>query len=125
MTPPRSRHAPCPLRLALRPGRDGHGADDSALRLVAWGRRRGGLLLHHPPQSVDVGPYARILGGVVTGDARIEDQDTVVNGTVSGGTIGALSLIGVAAGPGAPASSFDVSDAALMPASAVPVMFAA
>ncbi|SMF47435.1 hypothetical protein SAMN02745866_03054 [Alteromonadaceae bacterium Bs31] len=45
--------------------------------------------------TVYVGPYAKILGGEVSGDARIEDHATVVSGTVSGGTVGALSLIGV------------------------------
>jgi hypothetical protein len=43
---------------------------------------------------VYVGPYAAILGGTVSGSARIEDHATVISGTVSGGTVGALSLIG-------------------------------
>ena len=46
------------------------------------------------PSTVYVGPYAAILGGTVSGNARIEDHATVVSGTVSGGTVGALSLIG-------------------------------
>jgi hypothetical protein len=48
---------------------------------------------------VYVGPYARVLGGTVSGSARIEDQATVVSGTVSSGTVGALSIIGSAGGP--------------------------
>ncbi|HEY3494443.1 MAG TPA: DUF6055 domain-containing protein [Polyangiaceae bacterium] len=44
--------------------------------------------------SVYVGPYAQVLGGTVSGSARIEDQATILNGaTVSGGTVGALSVL--------------------------------
>jgi hypothetical protein len=46
------------------------------------------------PSTVYVGPYAAVLGGTVTGNARIEDHATIISGTVSGGTIGALSMIG-------------------------------
>jgi hypothetical protein len=45
------------------------------------------------PSSVYVGPYAKVLGGTVTGNARIEDHATIVSGTVSSGTVGALSVI--------------------------------
>jgi len=72
----------------------------------------GGCAPSGTPASVYVGPYARILGGSVTGSTRIEDQATVVNGTVSGGKVGALSLIGVAARSGRRASSFTVSGSA-------------
>ncbi|ACE86181.1 DUF6055 domain-containing protein [Cellvibrio japonicus] len=72
----------------------------------------GGCAPASTPGSVYVGPYAKILGGSVTGSARIEDQATVVNGTVSGGTVGALSLIGVASHPHHGASSFGVSGSA-------------
>lgn len=42
-----------------------------------------------------VGPYATVLSGAtVSGSARIEDHAIVARGTVSGGTVGALSLIG-------------------------------
>ena len=42
-----------------------------------------------------VGPYATVLSGAtVSGTARIEDHAIVARGTVSGGTVGALSLIG-------------------------------
>lgn len=44
--------------------------------------------------SVYVGPHARVLGGTVTGNARIEDHALVVNGTISdNAVIGALSVI--------------------------------
>jgi hypothetical protein len=59
-----------------------------------------------------VGPYAAVLGGTVSGNARIENQATIANGTVSGGTVGGLSLIGVAARSGRQASSFNVSGSA-------------
>ena len=65
------------------------------------------------PTSVYVGPYATIVGGQVTGDARIEDQATVVDGTVTGGRIGALSLVGLG-GQGIPTRGFDVSGSALV-----------
>jgi hypothetical protein len=45
------------------------------------------------PASVFVGPYATILGGTVSGDARIDDHATVFSGTVSGGTVSALSIV--------------------------------
>jgi hypothetical protein len=44
--------------------------------------------------SVFVGPYARVLGGTVSGTARIEDQAIILNGaTVSGGSVGALGIL--------------------------------
>jgi hypothetical protein len=50
--------------------------------------------------SVYVGPYATVLSGTtVSGSARIVDHATVVSGTVSGGTVGALSLIGSTSTP--------------------------
>lgn len=55
----------------------------------------GGCAPSTTPASVFVGPYATVLAGnSVTGNARIEDQAIVANGTVSGGTVGALSIIG-------------------------------
>jgi hypothetical protein len=50
--------------------------------------------------GVYVGPYAQVLGGTVSGTARIDDHATVVSGTVSGGTVTALSLIGSTGTPG-------------------------
>lgn len=81
----------------------------------------GGCAPGSTPQSVYVGPYARILGGSVSGDARIEDQATVVNGTVSGGTVGGLSLIGVTSHPGHAAASFNVSGSATVQATFYPL----
>ena len=55
----------------------------------------GGCAPSSTPTTVYVGPYATILsGGKATGSARIEDQAIVANGTVSGGTVGGLSVIG-------------------------------
>ncbi len=49
--------------------------------------------------SAYVGPYAMVLSGATaSGSARIEDHAIVANGTVSGGTVGALSLIGSSGG---------------------------
>jgi hypothetical protein len=45
------------------------------------------------PASVFVGPFAQVLGGTVSGDARIEDHAVVLGGTVSGGTISGLSIV--------------------------------
>lgn len=45
--------------------------------------------------SAYVGPYATVLSSAtVSGSARIEDHALVARGTVSGGTVGALTLIG-------------------------------
>lgn len=42
-----------------------------------------------------VGPYATVLAGAsVSGEARIEDHAVVVRGEISGGTVGALTLVG-------------------------------
>src|SRR6185503_13737456 len=43
--------------------------------------------------SVYVGPYAQVLGGNVSGNARIEDHAIVSGGTITGGTVGALSIL--------------------------------
>jgi hypothetical protein len=40
-----------------------------------------------------VGPYAQVLGGTVTGNARIDDHATVLKGTVADGTVTGLSII--------------------------------
>ncbi len=72
----------------------------------------GGCAPSGTPSTVYVGPYAKILGGSVTGSARIDNQAIVINGAVSGGTVGALSLIGVASHPHHGASNFNVSGSA-------------
>jgi len=46
------------------------------------------------PASVYVGPYAQVLGGNVSGNARIDGHAVVLGGaTVSGGTVGGLSVL--------------------------------
>ncbi len=48
----------------------------------------------HVDATAYVGPYARVLGGAVTGHARIEDHALILNGTVSdNATVGAMSVI--------------------------------
>jgi hypothetical protein len=55
----------------------------------------GGCAPSSTPSTVFVGPYATILpGGSASGDARIEDQAIIANGSVTGGTVGGLSIIG-------------------------------
>ena len=55
----------------------------------------GGCAPTGTPATVFVGPYATILpGGAASGTARIEDQAIVANGSVTGGTVGGLSVIG-------------------------------
>lgn len=57
-----------------------------------------------------VGPYATVMSGAsVTGSARIEDHAIVARGTVSGGTVGALSLIGSQASYGGNNNTFTVT----------------
>jgi hypothetical protein len=53
----------------------------------------GGCVVGSPPTTVYVGPHARILGGTVSGSARIEDHAVITSGTVSGGTVGGLSIL--------------------------------
>ena len=78
----------------------------------------GGCAPSATPDTVYVGPYATILGGTVSGTARIEDHATVVKGTVSGGTVGALSLIGASS-----ANSFTVAGSAKVQTTFYPVGF--
>jgi len=63
----------------------------------ASGRRHpngGGCAPEDLPESVFVGPYAQVLGGNVSGNARIEDHAIILPGaTVTGGTVGALSIL--------------------------------
>ena len=78
----------------------------------------GGCAPSATPSTVYVGPYATIVGGTVSGDARIEDHATVVKGTVSGGTVGALSLIGSSS-----ANAFTVAGSAKVQTTFYPVGF--
>ena len=65
----------------------------------------GGCAIPSVPDSVYVGPFARVLGGNVTGTARIEDHAVILPGaTVSGGVVGALRVL----------SRFTVSGSALV-----------
>jgi hypothetical protein len=45
------------------------------------------------PSTVYVGPFAQVLGGTVSGNARIDDHALVLGGTVSGGTVQGLSIV--------------------------------
>lgn len=56
----------------------------------------GGCAPGSTPTTMYVGPYALVQpGATVTGNARIEDQAIVTaNGTVTGGTVGGISVIG-------------------------------
>jgi len=45
------------------------------------------------PSSVYVGPFAQVLGGTVSGNAKIDDHAVVLGGTVSGGTVSGLSVV--------------------------------
>ncbi len=73
----------------------------------------GGCAPADLPASVYVGPYAQVLGGNVSGSARIEDHATILGGTVSGGTVGAMTLI----------NSFTVSGTAQVQTTFYPVGF--
>ena len=53
----------------------------------------GGCVVGNVPSTVFVGPHAQVLGGTVTGSARIEDHAVVVSGNVSGGTVTGLSIL--------------------------------
>jgi hypothetical protein len=60
--------------------------------------------------TVFVGPYATVLStATVRGNAHIQDHATIVKGTVSGGTVGALSLVGLTT---TPANGFNISGSA-------------
>ena len=91
------------------------GACPSGLSRVANG---GGCAPANLPSSVFVGPFATVLSRAkVSGSARIEDHATVANGTVSGGTVGALSLVGSDANP------FDISGSARAQSTFYPLGF--
>jgi hypothetical protein len=45
------------------------------------------------PATVYVGPFAQVLGGSVSGNARIDEHAIVLGGTVSGGTVTGLSIV--------------------------------
>ncbi|USX15041.1 DUF6055 domain-containing protein [Oxalobacteraceae bacterium OTU3CAMAD1] len=75
------------------------------------------------PSTVYVGPYAAILpGGRASGTARIEDQAIIANGSVTGGTVGGLSVVGVT-GSNWGNNSFNVSGSAQVRTSFYPLGF--
>lgn len=75
------------------------------------------------PSTVYVGPYATILpGGRASGTARIEDQAIIANGSVTGGTVGGLSVVGVTGSPWGN-NSFNVSGSAQVRTSFYPLGF--
>jgi hypothetical protein len=73
----------------------------------------GGCVSVSVPSSVYVGPYAQVLGGNVSGNARIEDHAIILGGTVSGGTVGGLTVM----------SNFTVSDSAVVKSTFLPIDF--
>lgn len=79
----------------------------------------GGCAPSGTAASVYVGPYATVLPGAqVSGNARIEDQAIIVKGSVSGGTVGGLSIVGTTG-----ANGFDVSGSAQVRTSFYPLGF--
>lgn len=83
----------------------------------------GGCAPSGTPTTVYVGPYATILpGGQASGTARIEDQAIIANGSVTGGTVGGLSIVGMTGSPWGN-NSFNVSGSAQVRTSFYPLGF--
>lgn len=83
----------------------------------------GGCAPSGTPATVYVGPYATVLPSAkVSGSARIEDEAVVANGTVSGGTVGGLSVIGETGGDWGN-NAFSVSGSATVRTSFYPLGF--
>jgi hypothetical protein len=71
--------------------------------------------------TVYIGPYATVLStATVSGNAHIQDHATIVKGTVSGGTIGGLSIIGMTSNP---ANGFNVGGSATVKTTFMPLGF--
>ena len=71
----------------------------------------GGWATASTPASVYVGPYAQVLGGNVSGNARIEDHAVIISGNVSdNATVGALTRLGMRNSP----ATFNVTDSAVV-----------
>ncbi|WP_019601646.1 DUF6055 domain-containing protein [Teredinibacter turnerae] len=82
----------------------------------------GGCATSTTPNSVYVGPYAKVLGGSVSANARIEDQATVISGNISGNAVvGAMSLIGVESNSHHGAARFNVTDNAVVQSTFYPM----
>jgi hypothetical protein len=63
--------------------------------------------------SAYVGPYAQVLGGTVSGNARIEDHAIIMNGSVTdSATVGGLTIL---------SSNFNVSGSAIVRSTFLPV----
>ncbi len=60
-------------------------------RWLKWASRPS-LYSFQTSASTHVGPYAKVVGGTVTG-RRIEDHAVVTAGTASGGTVGSRSVL--------------------------------
>ncbi|TVZ41409.1 hypothetical protein P886_0754 [Alteromonadaceae bacterium 2753L.S.0a.02] len=97
------------------------GERDSCPANTARHENGGGCATSNTPASVYVGPYAMVKGGTVNGNARIEDQAMILNGTVSGGTVGALTTLGVVGNPHHGAATFNVSGSATLRATFYPM----
>ena len=83
----------------------------------------GGCAPPLTPTSVYVGPYATVLPtGQASGAARIEDEAIIANGSVAGGTVGGLSIVGEIGSP-AGNNSFAVSGSAQVRTSFYPLGF--
>jgi len=96
-----------------------NGAKDACPSGLVAHANGGGCAPASTPSTVYVGPYAKVLAGAtVTGNARIEDQAIVVNGTVSGGTVGGLAVVGMAGG-----NNFTVKDNAVVRTTFYPLGF--
>jgi hypothetical protein len=71
-----------------------NGAQDACPGGTVRHANGGGCAPSSLSASVYVAPNAKVLGGTVSGSARIEDQATILNGaTVSGGIVGGLSVL--------------------------------
>ncbi|MDW6004197.1 DUF6055 domain-containing protein [Vibrio mangrovi] len=82
----------------------------------------GGCAPQGTPSSVYVGPYAKVLGGTVRDNARIEDHATIVHGTVSGNAVvGAMTLLGSESTATSWYHTFDVSDNATVKSTFYPM----
>lgn len=83
----------------------------------------GGCAPTTTPSTVYVGPYAKVMPNArVTGTARIEDEAIIVNGTVSGGTVGGLSIVGEINSSGS-GNTFKVSGSAKVHTTFYPLGF--
>ena len=84
----------------------------------------GGCAPSSLPATVFVGPYATVqTGTTVSGSATIQDHATIANGTVTGGTIGALSVVGAIDSYPGNNNTFNVSGSAKIQTTFYPLGF--